>query len=174
MSTRKSDINFDVIKDSYIGTLKKYAVFKGRARRREFWIFFFVNLVLGLIPVINAVVSLLTCIPSMAVGVRRLHDTERSGFWVFLAIIFPFAGFIFFAVGAFAAMKSGSFSFPGTFASGISGLSLFMTIAIVIFLVSLLLVIMLIVWATQEGTRGNNKYGPDPKTQSSRSRSKNR
>jgi len=163
-AARKKGITFDLVKDSYIGTLKKYAVFKGRARRREFWIFFLVNFVLGLIPGIGQLVSLLTCIPSMAVGVRRLHDTNRSGFWEFLALILPFVGLVFLVIGAFTAIASGGFSFLGAFAAvGSGGLSFFLIIAMVIFIVSLVLVIVLIVWATQEGTAGKNKYGSNPK-----------
>jgi uncharacterized membrane protein YhaH (DUF805 family) len=163
-AARKKGITFDLVKDSYIGTIKKYAVFKGRARRREFWIFFLINLVLGLIPGIGQLVSLLTCIPSMAVGVRRLHDTNRSGFWVFFAFILPFVGLIFLVIGAFSAITSGGFSFLGAFAAvGSGGLSFFLILAAVLFIVSLVMVIMLIVWATQEGTPGKNKYGTNPK-----------
>jgi uncharacterized membrane protein YhaH (DUF805 family) len=156
MSAKKSDIDFEVIKNSYIGTLKKYVVFKGRARRREFWIFFFVNLVLGLIPFIGQLVSLLTCIPGIAVGVRRLHDTNRSGFWILLAYILFFVDMIFFFVG---------FILGAGFLFGIrSGrMGSLMIPAIIILIVLLVLAIMLLVWAVQEGTRGSNKYGPDPK-----------
>jgi uncharacterized membrane protein YhaH (DUF805 family) len=144
---KKSDINFDVIKDSYIGTLKKYFVFKGRARRREVWNLFFVNRVLGLIPGINAIVSLLTCIPSITVGVRRLHDTNRSGGWYFLGLT-PLVGMIFLFVGIFVAGRRG----------------ILWILFILIFIASFAGIAVLIYWATQEGTAGKNKYGPNPKT----------
>ena len=156
MSAKKSDINFDVIKNSYIGTLKKYTVFKGRARRREFWTFFFVNLILGLIPIVGQIVSLLTCIPSIAVGVRRLHDTNRSGFWMLLAYILLFVDMIFFFVGFFLGV--GFF-----FGMGSGRMGILMIPAIIILIVLLVLAILLLIWAVQEGTHGSNKYGPDPK-----------
>ena len=150
-AAKKNDINFEVIKDSYIGTLKKYVVIDGRARRREFWIFFFVNLVLGLIPGINAIVSLLTCIPSITVGIRRLHDTNRSGKWYLLGLL-PLVGLIFLLVGIFVAGRRG----------------IIWIFLLLIFIASFAGIAVLIYWATQEGTRGSNKYGSDPKTGSAR------
>jgi len=160
MSARKNELNFDVIKNSYIGTLKKYVVLKGRARRREFWVFFFVNLVLGLIPFVGQIVSLLTFIPSITVGVRRLHDTNRSGFWYILGLIIFLVGMIFFAVVTF-----GSIFNPYRFYY-FGGYKIIMAFSIIFSLVALVYAIILLVWAAQEGTRGKNKYGPDPKSRS--------
>jgi len=146
MSARgKKGITFEVIKDTYIGVLKKYVVIKGRARRREFWIFFFCNLVLGIIPVIGSVVGLLTFIPNITVGVRRLHDTNRSGKWLLLGLA-PLVGIIIVIAGIF------------TKSSGVM-----LTLSILVILASIGVVILLLVWAAQEGTRGSNKYGPNPK-----------
>ena len=74
----------------YLEVLKKYAVFNGRARRTEYWMFALFNLiiafVLGIVEVIfgspgviGTLYTLAVIIPSIAVSVRRLHDTERSG-----------------------------------------------------------------------------------------------
>jgi len=156
-----NNINFKVIKDTYIGVLKEYPVFNGRARRREFWIFFFVNLVLGLIPFIGQLVSLLTCIPSIAVGVRRLHDTNRSGFWYFLGAIIFLVLLVLVAVMSFGGIFGGIFGFYGFYFSG--GYKIFLALMVIISLVALAYGIILLVWAVQEGTRGSNKYGPDPK-----------
>jgi hypothetical protein len=76
--------------------LKKYADFQGRARRKEYWYFFLICAVLGgLLSAINtslyAIFWLGALIPSIAVGVRRLHDTDRSGWW----LIVPIVGFVF-------------------------------------------------------------------------------
>ena len=93
-------MNFDEVKDGYLGVLKKYTVFEGRARRKEYWTFTLVNIIvffvvgfiggiLGLAVLINAVVvlySLAILLPSIAVAVRRLHDTGRSGWWYLLVI----------------------------------------------------------------------------------------
>ncbi len=75
---------------SALQTLKKYADFKGRASREEFWCFFvfviianalagFVGLILGLYAVLTGIVGLLLVIPQVAVAVRRLHDLGKSG-----------------------------------------------------------------------------------------------
>ena len=75
---------------SALETLKKYADFKGRASRHEFWCFFafviIVNALAGLIGVLlgtrgalAGLIGLLLIIPQLAVGVRRLHDIGRSG-----------------------------------------------------------------------------------------------
>lgn len=90
--------------DWYLAVLKKYAEFSGRARRREYWMFalisFLVSVVIGVLAsmisalgVLTWVYTLATLIPSLAVGVRRLHDTGRSGWWGLLALI-PLVGAI--------------------------------------------------------------------------------
>ena len=82
----------------YISVLKQYAVFEGRARRKEYWMFSLFNFVIALaITVVESVIgtggtiyglyALLVLIPSIAVAVRRLHDTGRSGWWLLLALI---------------------------------------------------------------------------------------
>ena len=93
------ELNFDEIKDGYIATLKKFSDFNGRARRREFWMFaacniavmVVVNLVFGLIPFLghlaSGLASLAVAVVSIAVGVRRMHDTNRPG-WM---VLIPFA-----------------------------------------------------------------------------------
>lgn len=75
--------------DWYLEVLKKYAVFEGRARRKEFWMFNLFNLIIGFgAGVISAFIQidslvslylLAMIIPNLAVSVRRLHDTNRSG-----------------------------------------------------------------------------------------------
>jgi uncharacterized membrane protein YhaH (DUF805 family) len=105
--------------------LQRYAQFTGRAGRAEFWWFFLANLIisavlslLGRATVIFAIISLIyslaVLIPSIAVGVRRLHDTDKSGWWILIGLI-PLVGFI-----------------------------------------------VLLVFFVMEGTRGPNKYGPEP------------
>ena len=93
----------------YLSVLRKYGRFSGRSRRREFWMFTLVTLVtafaLGLLDVLlfrDAVFSdgtgvlfnlywLATLIPGLALTVRRLHDTGRSG-WYLLFSLVPLAG----------------------------------------------------------------------------------
>jgi uncharacterized membrane protein YhaH (DUF805 family) len=116
----------------YIDVLKNYATFSGRARRKEYWMFVLFNVIISLIlgiidniigttygsansGVLSSIYSLLVLVPSIAVGVRRMHDTNRSGWWVLINLV-PCIGWIWF-----------------------------------------------IVLAAQEGTAGDNQYGPDPK-----------
>ena len=88
----------------YLVVLKKYAVFSGRARRKEYWMFFLFNIIiafslgfieglLGSPGVIGMIYSLAVLIPGIAVSVRRLHDTGRSGWWLLIALI-PLIGSI--------------------------------------------------------------------------------
>lgn len=107
--------------------LRKYAVFSGRARRKEYWLFilivgiitFLVGLIDGLAgtsPVLGLLYSLALIVPILAVMIRRLHDTGRSGWWWFIQIV-PIIGSIIF-----------------------------------------------LVFMVQDSQAGDNKYGPNPKT----------
>ena len=82
----------------FIEGLKKYAEFEGRARRKEYWmfiLFYFIftiaavvlDEILGSEPVIYIVYGLVLILPYLAVTVRRLHDTNRSGWWILLPCI---------------------------------------------------------------------------------------
>ena len=82
----------------YLEVLKKYAVFTGRSRRKEYWMFALFNLliafglgvvegILGSPGVLGGFYSLAVFIPAIAVGIRRLHDTDRSGWWLLLILI---------------------------------------------------------------------------------------
>ena len=80
--------------DAVKACLTKYAEFNGRATRTEYW-WFFLAVVLGsavasLISLrVYALFSLVTLLPLIAVGARRLHDTNRSGWWQLLSLV-PF------------------------------------------------------------------------------------
>ncbi|HAN29162.1 MAG TPA: DUF805 domain-containing protein [Haliea salexigens] len=97
--------------DWYLDILKnKYAMFGGRARRKEYWYFVLFNLlasiILGVVDgitgtysedaglgLLGGIYALAVFIPSIAVAMRRLHDTGRSGWWLLLALI-PILGFL--------------------------------------------------------------------------------
>ena len=112
--------------------LKKYFVFQGRASRSEYWWFQLIVSPSYLISTIleNEIsyfflgVTLFTLIPAISAGVRRLHDTNRSGFFLLISFI-PFIG-------------------------------------------GLVLLFFLI----PEGTKGKNKFGPDPLKRVVRKRNK--
>jgi uncharacterized membrane protein YhaH (DUF805 family) len=90
----------------YIHVLRKYAVFSGRAQRKEYWMFFLFNFLIafgigfisGMLPdvpalgIASSVYTLAVLIPGIAVGVRRMHDIGRSGWWVLL----PFVNLVMF------------------------------------------------------------------------------
>ena len=77
--------------------LTKYADFTGRARRSEYWWFalasFVVSFLLSFSDLLQALWSLAVLIPTIAVGVRRMHDTGRSG-WFLLVGLIPIIGWI--------------------------------------------------------------------------------
>jgi uncharacterized membrane protein YhaH (DUF805 family) len=94
----------------YLEVLKKYAVFDGRAQRAEYWYFFLFSMIISLVFVVidiatgsfneksgfgllSGIYTLAVIIPTIAVGVRRLHDTNRSGWWILIGLI-PIIGFI--------------------------------------------------------------------------------
>jgi uncharacterized membrane protein YhaH (DUF805 family) len=89
----------------YKSVLSKYATFSGRARRSEYWYFalanFLISILLGLFgdlgKLVNFVYSLAVIVPSLAVGARRLHDTNRSGWWLLLILI-PIIGWIWLII----------------------------------------------------------------------------
>jgi uncharacterized membrane protein YhaH (DUF805 family) len=97
--------------ENYIAVLRKYAVIEGRARRKEFWQFLLVNLIVGFvlgifgaIPVLGklfglvaSVFSLAIMVPNFTVGVRRLHDRDKSG-WFLLIMLIPLVGGIILLV----------------------------------------------------------------------------
>lgn len=81
---------------------QKYMDFNGRAKRPEFWWFALfcvvVSLALGMVSsALSTLFSLATLLPSLAVGARRLHDTNRSG-WLQLLWIIPLIGWIIMIV----------------------------------------------------------------------------
>ncbi|MEE8339241.1 MAG: DUF805 domain-containing protein [Xanthomonadales bacterium] len=98
----------------YLEVLKKYAVFNGRARRKEYWFFYLFYLIIFIvlafldgvtgsfnesigIGMLSGIFILAMIIPGLAVSVRRLHDTDRSGWWILISLI-PLIGGIWFLV----------------------------------------------------------------------------
>lgn len=91
----------------YVGVLKKYADFSGRARRKEYWMFFLINIIIGIVlgflatilktGILSTIYSLAVLIPGIAVCIRRLHDIGKSGWWWFIALI-PLVGPIWLLV----------------------------------------------------------------------------
>ncbi len=89
--------------DSIKTCFSKYVDFKGRASRAEYWWFFLSEIVLYLVfvilkvPALAILVALAYFLPLLAAAVRRLHDTGRSGWWYFIALV-PLVGTIILIV----------------------------------------------------------------------------
>lgn len=77
--------------------MSHYADFTGRARRSEYWWFVLFHFILLLIPGVNVIWALAAIIPMMAVTIRRLHDTGKSG-WCVLFALLPLVGTILLIV----------------------------------------------------------------------------
>jgi uncharacterized membrane protein YhaH (DUF805 family) len=95
--------------DNYLQVVQKYAVFSGRASRREYWMFFLFNILIAIglaiifgimkaaihvnLSFLSGIYSLALLCPGIAVAIRRLHDTNRSGLWLLVSLV-PLIGSI--------------------------------------------------------------------------------
>lgn len=86
----------------YINVLRKYAVFSGRSSRKEYWVFFLMNLIIGIIigviqgllgvygkgigNSLSTIYSLAILIPNLALCIRRMHDVNKSGWFILIPI----------------------------------------------------------------------------------------
>jgi uncharacterized membrane protein YhaH (DUF805 family) len=135
--------------------------FKGRINRAKFWlailIFVVISLLLAAIGysaaesmafgVLSVIVNIVVFISGLAVGIKRLHDRDRSGWWLLLFYIAPSVLFTLGVLLTFMGIEAGG---PGI-------------IGLLVYLAGL----AILVWAIVElgclrGTIGANQYGPDP------------
>ncbi len=90
--------------DWYLEVLRKYAVFAGRAQRKEYWMFVLFNFIIVIVlwsleaiaggpGILPNLYNLAVLVPSLAVAVRRLHDIDRTGWWLLIMLI-PIVGAI--------------------------------------------------------------------------------
>jgi uncharacterized membrane protein YhaH (DUF805 family) len=97
-----------IIENWKLVVLERYAKFDGRAGRAEFWWFFLANLIVyiafaillqisGIFWVLEVLYALALLVPSIAVAIRRLHDTDKTG-WLVLLVLIPFIGGIILLV----------------------------------------------------------------------------
>ncbi|MCA5005351.1 DUF805 domain-containing protein [Sphingobacterium bovistauri] len=78
-----------VVKDNYTN-------FNGRARRKEYWMFFLINMIISIVigfigglikfPLLATIYSVAILLPSIAVGIRRMHDVGKSGWYILIPI----------------------------------------------------------------------------------------
>ncbi|MBL9175504.1 MAG: DUF805 domain-containing protein [Verrucomicrobiales bacterium] len=107
----------------YLSVWKQYATFSGRARRREYWMFTLFNFIAAVLLVIadaaiggtgtgggtgwlTGIYGLAALIPGLAVTIRRLHDTGRSGWWILISFV-PLIGGIILLVFLVGDSESG-------------------------------------------------------------------
>lgn len=101
----------------YIDAWKNYVNFQGRARRKAYWLFVLFNFIaavllgvidsiLGTDAMLSSIYSLAVFLPSIALGVRRLHDIGRSGWWLLIGLI-PLVGWIVLLVFALTNSQPG-------------------------------------------------------------------
>jgi uncharacterized membrane protein YhaH (DUF805 family) len=148
----------------YLEVFRKYAVFSGRARRKEFWYFVLFNtiavLILSIVDILigtydpvegrgilGSIYTLAVMIPYIAVTVRRLHDTDRSGWW----LLFPFGLILLFIVMIVVGYTPDRSKDLGVLWGALMFIVISSHIAILIFLL-------------QDGSAGSNRFGPDPKS----------
>lgn len=98
----------------YLKVLMQYADFKGRARRKEYWMFFLFHVIFGIVLMtldqviginfgessygpLYLIYTLAVFIPTIAAMVRRLHDTGKTG-WMGLVILIPLIGIIWWII----------------------------------------------------------------------------
>ena len=148
--------------------IQKYADFSGRAPRAEFWWYILAVIILSIIAKIidnilgiqlagaygplYLILALGLLVPNIAVAVRRLHDTNRSGWWILLPVV-PYG--IGFALGGRAMMGAMS---GDPSAAGAGGLGM----AAIFLLIGAACAIALLVFYCLAGTPGDNRYGPNP------------
>lgn len=143
--------------------LEKYADFSGRASRAEYWWYFLAiiiafvvlgivegivgikGMILGAYGPLTALLWLATIVPGIAVGVRRLHDTNRSAWWLLLMVPYLF-------VMILSAM---------TLRAGVGGLAALGTAGLLA-IVGLVCAVVLLVFMVLPGTPGDNRYGANP------------
>lgn len=163
--------------------LKKSFVFKGRARRSEYWWWIlFTNILYLLISVITEAIpkdylllmgiyslvillgTIYFAIVSSAVSIRRLHDIGRSGWWYGFSVILIFGMSIWISIDIIntaMSMDAGRYANPE--AMGNELLMQMMGKIIIAYIPYLIYSIILLVWYCMDSRPGANKYGENPK-----------
>ncbi len=138
---------------------KKYATFSGRASRAEYWYFFLYTIIAGTaLSAIDATLasafSIANFVPNLAVAVRRLHDTNRSGKLIIALILVEIVLFLVIVV-SFVAGLSGAIGGNSNVATG-GGIGVLLGVVLFVVLAIYWLYLM-----AKRGDAGPNRYG-DP------------
>jgi uncharacterized membrane protein YhaH (DUF805 family) len=161
----------------YLMAFRKYAVFSGRSRRKEFWNFLLFHILCSILArfldeiagtnfpsqgtmgggKVLLIYNLIVLIPAIALTVRRFHDIGKSGwvYFLFLSTLF-LVSTVYTTYSAMMILKYKSFENlfeVGDFVLASAGFLLFIICAAV----------WILIMMVREGNHGSNKYGPDPK-----------
>ena len=169
--------------------LRRYVDFQGRSRRSEYWLWvlfqFIVSLVFGflkgafgpagannagaltVITLLNLVFTLAILLPNIAVGVRRLHDTNRTGWWVIFPGVVLLAGIVGYlataGTGALANLEKFSELGAGATSQQVMGILGGLAPMLWVFLAYIAAALLILVFDCLDGTPGPNRFGADPK-----------
>ncbi len=161
----------------FVKCIKNYVNFSGRARRSEYWYFILFMIItmviaklidyslLSNVAICSSIASLFFFLPNLAVQVRRLHDTGRSGKRLLWYYIFGFIWSILIVVMGISAGVT-AMALGGDASALLAGASIGFLLSVGIgALIFFVWGIMFLVWYCTDGTKGENKYGPDPKAE---------
>ena len=148
--------------------LKKYADFSGRAPRAEYWWFYLLVIAVYVVAmIIDSIVGVAAfgpygivtlvlmvglIVPSLAAGVRRLHDTNRTGWWMAAPLV-PYCIAL--------VMMGPTLADPAAMASGDAGMGA-LGGAMIFMLIGFVFAVVVFVFLVLPGTKGPNNYGDDP------------
>ena len=146
--------------------LRQYATFRGRAPRSEYWWFYLFTVLVGIAAsivdtaagtnLVSPLVNLALLLPSLAVGVRRLHDSNLSGWWLLAPVGCALLGLVLVFAGVGAALVEG----PQRDQVQMNGAAVaFVLVGLLVLLAAAVLGIVLMV---RSSTPGPNRFGPHP------------
>ncbi|MDF1728306.1 MAG: DUF805 domain-containing protein [Sulfitobacter sp.] len=135
---------------------QKYARFSGRAARSEYWWFFLAVLIGGIVTAflgfINVIYGLAVICPLLSVGYRRLQDTGRPGWYIFIP----------FGVSLLSTLLAPTMPTEEGLAAGQMPSMGGIVLGGLLGLVQLVLMILFLWWLTRPSEPGTNAYGPPP------------
>jgi uncharacterized membrane protein YhaH (DUF805 family) len=163
--------------------LVKYVDFNGRARRSEYWLFFLFQILVSLaltvigsfgslkdpVDAISGLFSLAMLIPNISVGVRRFHDINRTGWWTIFQLVVLIVTFILYFIvngAAFVASISEIDWQAIEAGDGTAAVDMFRRLTplfLWVFLPWWIASLVTFVFHVLDGTKGPNRFGPDPK-----------
>jgi len=162
--------------DNSLEVLKKFNVFKGRSSRREFWLFIVAGVIVGIalailsaIPFLGKIFSVVSYIfsfglslLSISVGIRRLHDVNKTGKLILPMLIGIIPMLIIQVIITFRVSRLKSNPLDYFYNPGLLNFSALYAVSGFFGFIALAGAIIVVVFCVKEGTPGENKYGPAP------------